>query len=470
MSLAGPATEKPKVSPVNDPRIRGFAFQAVLLAVLGFLLWEAATNAANNMRARGIPTNFDFWNRTAGFDVNQTLITYSATSTYGQAFWVGLLNTLLVAGIGVVLTTIVGFTVGIARLSNNWIVARIATIYVETIRNVPLLLQLLFWYNAVLKPLPGPRESLSLPGFTLAMPGAIAIGALVLAVAAFAFYRMTHIRGGLGEALATIVAPLLMGLGVLVFVIGPQALVGFGGTGLVVAAGSVGVFLNNRGLILPEPKFGAGFEWVVFALVAAIVLAIGYWLWARREQARSGRQSPTLLIAAILIIFLPLVVFLMVGRPLGVDYATLRGFNYQGGVRVLPEFVALLLGLVLYTASFIAEIVRAGILSVAKGQTEAASALGMRSGPTLNLIVIPQAMRVIIPPLTNQYLNLTKNSSLAVFIGYPDLVQVFAGTVLNQTGAAVQVITITMGVYLLISLATSLIMGLYNRRMSLRER
>ena len=383
MSIAGPLTEKPKVSPVNDPRIRGLVFQVLLLAVLGFLLWEAATNAASNMRARGIPTNFDFWTRTAGFDVNQTLITYSATSTYGQAFLVGLLNTLLVAAIGVVFATIVGFTVGIARLSDNWIVARLATIYVETIRNVPLLLQLLFWYNAVLKPLPGPRESLSLPGFGLAMPGAVAIGALVIAAAALAFYRMANLRSGLSQALATIVAPLLMGAGVLVFVIGPQVLLGSGGNGLVVTAGSLGVFLNNRGLILPEPKFGSGFEWVVVALVAALVLAAGYWLWARREQARTGRQYPTLIIAAILVICLPLLAFLASGRPLGVDYATLRGFNYQGGIRVLPEFVALVLGLVLYTASFIAEIVRAGIQSVAKGQTEAASALGLRSAPTL---------------------------------------------------------------------------------------
>jgi general L-amino acid transport system permease protein len=462
--------EKPRVSPLHDPKVRGFVYQAVLLIVLAVLIWLAASNAAENMRARGIPTNFDFWNRTAGFDINQTLISYSAVSTYGEAFWVGLLNTLMVAGIGVVFATLLGFTLGIARLSSNWLVARFATVYLETVRNVPLLLQLLFWYNAVLKPLPAPRQSLSLPGLAFAMPDTTAIAVLVISVSLGGALRRVPSGTVLGQMLAAILGPLVIGAGLLIFLVGPEALGLPGGQGLFVTNGILGVFLNNRGLILPEPMAAEGFGWVELALTAGILLAIAYSLWARREQQRSGAQQPVLWVSLALVVGLPLAVFFLVGRPLGVEVATLRGFNFQGGVRVLPEFAALIMGLVLYTAAFIGEIVRAGIQSVARGQTEAAYALGLRSGPTLKLVVIPQAMRVIVPPLTNQFLNLTKNSSLAVFIGYPDLVQVFAGTVLNQTGAAVQVITITMGVYLLISLVTSGLMGLYNRRMALKER
>ena len=395
MSAGDVAPRQPRVPLWNNPAVRGAIWQAALLVALVYFAWNAVENAAANMRARNIPTSFDFWNNTAGFDVNQTLIEFSAVSTYGRAFLVGLLNTLLVAGVGVVLATIVGFIVGIARLSTNWIVAKLATIYVETIRNVPLLLQLLFWYNAVLAPLPLPRGSISI--FDVA-------------------------------------------------------------------------FLNNRGLVLPEPKFSEGAVWIAVALAAAIVAAVVYALYARAAQRETGAQKPVGLVAAALIVGLPVAVYYLLGRPLSFELPVLRGFNFGNGVQVRPEFVALVLGLVLYTASFIAEIVRAGIQSVPRGQIEAAHALGLRTGATLKLVTIPQAMRVITPPLTNQYLNLTKNSSLAVFIGYPDLVQVFMGTVLNQTGAAVQVIAITMAVYLVISLSTSLLMDIYNRRMSLRER
>jgi general L-amino acid transport system permease protein len=350
------------------------------------------------------------------------------------------------------------------------LVARLATIYVEALRNVPLLLQLLFWYNAVLKPLPGPRESISVPGLAFGLPTVADAAALVLAFIGWLVSRSARTHSSLAwKVAAPILGPLLMGLGFLGFLFGPGFMAGQGG-GVISLAGSAGIFLNNRGLILPEPRVSAGFDLVLLALGAGIVGALGFYLWARRRQMRTGAQQPITSVALALVIGLPLVVFFLAGRPMTLEPATLRGFNFQGGVRVLPEIFALLLGLVLYTATFIAEIVRAGIQSVARGQTEAAQALGLRAGPTLKLVVIPQAMRVIIPPLTNQYLNLTKNSSLAVFIGYPDLVQVFAGTVLNQTGAAVQVISITMAVYLLISLITSLLMGLYNRRMSLRER
>lgn len=394
MTFETPAHAKPRVPPWYDPRIRGLVVQGLLLGVLAFVAYEVVSNARTNMVQRGIPLGFDFWNRIAGFDINLTLIDYSAVSTYGRAFWVGLLNTLLVAAIGIVLTTVLGFTIGVARLSKNFVVAKLAAVYVETLRNIPLLLQLLFWYNAVLKPLPNPRD-------------AIAVGG--------------------------------------------------------------GIFLHNRGLAMPAPQFGAGSQYVGAALVVAIALSLAYRYWACSVQHATGVQKPVTLVSLLLVVLVPLAAYFAAGRPIGLDYPQLRGFNFVGGLHVLPEFAALLLGLTLYTATFIAEIVRAGILSVSKGQTEAAAALGLKAPQILKLVVLPQAMRVIIPPLTNQYLNLTKNSSLAVFIGYPDLVQVFAGTVLNQTGAAVQVIAITMAVYLVISLVTSLGMGLYNRRMGLKE-
>jgi general L-amino acid transport system permease protein len=387
--------EKPKVSLLYNPLVRTVAYQLVLCAVIVYLAWSAISNAIENLARAKIASGFGFWNTTAGFDISQTLIDYTTTSTYGRAFWVGLLNTLLVAAVGVVLATVLGFIVGIARLSRNWIVARVASGYVELIRNIPLLLQLLFWYNAVLKALPELRDSLS-----------------------------------------------------------------FGSS----------IFLNNRGLFIPKPVYESGFTAVLIALAVGIVGAIGYRHRAHRRQERTGEQSPVLLVTIGLIVVLPLVVFLLAGSPVTLAYPEKGRFNINGGIEILPEFAALLLGLVIYTASFIAEVVRAGILSVARGQTEAAYSLGMRPEPTLRLIVIPQAMRVIIPPLTSQYLNLTKNSSLAVAIGYPDLVQIFTGTVLNQTGQAVEVVAITMAVYLTISLLTSAAMNWYNRRKAIVER
>ncbi|MCA0400365.1 MAG: amino acid ABC transporter permease [Proteobacteria bacterium] len=379
----------------NNPDVRGIAFQLFLVVVVVGLVWVAAGNTIENLQRQKIASGFDFWNNTAGFDIGQRLISYETTSTYGRAFWVGLLNTLLVAGIGIVLATILGFFIGVARLSRNWLVQKLATVYVEIIRNTPLLLQLLFWYNAVVKALPEVRDSLAIPG---------------------------------------------------------------------------GAFLNTRGLFVPEPVFGEDFANVLTIFTMGAIAAFGFSRWARRHQAKTGRRSPVWLAWLGLVIVLPILVFFALGKPVTFNYPDLGRFNIRGGVQIFPEFVALLLGLVIYTAAFIAEIVRAGILAVSRGQTEAAYALGLRPGPTLNLVVIPQAMRVIIPPLTSSYLNLTKNSSLAVAVGYPDLVQVFTGTVLNQTGQAVEVVAITMLVYLTLSLVTSLVMNWYNARVALVER
>jgi general L-amino acid transport system permease protein len=382
-----------------DPRVRGIFFQGVLLCFIVFLAYEAVTNAVQNLRSAGIASGFGFLNNTSGFDVNQTLIPYSAaSSTYGQAFVVGLLNTLLVAVIGIFFATILGFLMGVARLSTNWVVAKVSMVYVEIIRNLPLLLQLLFWYNAVLSPLPAPRQSINV-----------------------------------GDAL----------------------------------------FINNRGLFLPKPIFDDRAWMVGIALLAGIVATIIFRIYARREQEATGRQYPVGIATLGFVIGLPAIVWGLLslgGNPITFEYPEQQRFNLRGGLQVFPEFVALLLGLVTYTAAFIAEVVRAGILAVSKGQTEAAHALGLKPGITLRLVVIPQAMRVIVPPLTSQYLNLTKNSSLAVAIGYPDLVQVFMGTVLNQTGQAVEVVTITMAVYLTISLVTSFFMNIYNRRVAIVER
>ena len=363
----------------NDPRLRALLFQLVfLVAVLG-LLGFIVHNTLANLHTRGISTGFDFLANEAGFGIIQTLVEYSETSSFGRTFLVGLLNTLLVSVLGILLATLLGFVIGIARLSGNWLVSRLAAVYVEVFRNIPLLLQIFFWYFAVLRALPRPRDSLAL-----------------------------------GDA----------------------------------------VFLNLRGLYLPRPLFEPGFGWVFAALMLAVTAALLLAAWARRRRLATGEGLPGGWIGLGLILLLPSLAFVLTGAPLGWELPALKGFNFQGGITVIPELAALLLALTIYTAAFIAEIVRAGILSVPKGQTEAAAALGLKRRHVLRLVIIPQALRVIIPPLTSQYLNLLKNSSLATAIGYPDLVNVFAGTTLNQTGQAVEVIAMTMAVYLTISLAS----------------
>jgi general L-amino acid transport system permease protein len=390
------AARPPRVALYRDARARRIFFQAVAVILLLWLGWDVVANARSNLAARGILSGFDFLDRSAGFDVSQSLIPYTATDTYRRLYVVGLLNTLLVAVLGIVFATILGFLIGIARLSRNWLLARLAGGYVELVRNLPLLFQLLFWYLAVLGTLPGPRESVSILGV---------------------------------------------------------------------------MFLNNRGVVLPRPVFGAGSGLVVLALGVA-VLAV--WIWrgcVRHHQIKTGRTLPILWPSLLLLLGLPLVAILATGFPVSLEMPELRGFNFAGGWRVIPEFVALLIGLTVYTAAFIAETVRGGILAVQRSQSEAAFALGLSRQRAMQLIILPQALRVIIPPLTSHYLNLTKNSSLAVGIGYPDLFAVFAGTALNQTGAqAIEIIGITMATYLALSLATSALMNLYNARLRLVER
>jgi len=385
----------PRVAIYNRPRIRAVCYQLILLAAVLWLGFEFALNAKANLDAQKITSGFGFLDNTAGFGINQSLIPYNEADTYARVFFVGLLNTLLVAAIGIVLATILGFLVGLARLSPNWLVARLAGGYVELIRNLPLLFQLLFWYLAVLGTLPGPRQSISL----------------------------------FGE-----------------------------------------IFLNNRGIIVPAPVAGEGTGAVIAVFALSVIATVALRVWAKRRQMRTGRQFPLFWASLALVVGPPLVALVAMGFPIRFESPELRGFNFVGGVRLLPEFIALLVALTTYTAAFIAEVVRAGVLAVPREQTEAAFALGLRRGLALRLIVVPQALRVIVPPLTNQYLNLTKNSSLAVAVGYPDLFAVFAGTALHQTGQAIEIIAITMAVYLAISLITSALMNWYNARIQVAER
>jgi general L-amino acid transport system permease protein len=369
----------------------GFALQILFVIVLIWIGYEIVGNARSNLETQRIASGFGFLQRNAGFDVSQTLIPYSGSDTYARVFLVGLLNTLLVSIIGIFFATVIGFIVGLSRLSPNWLVSRVAGGYVELVRNLPVLFQILFWYLAVLAALPPPRQSISL----------------------FDSF-----------------------------------------------------FLSNRGLVIPRPIADPGLGPFLVAIALAVVAAFALGRYAHRQLFTKGRSIRVWPLAIGLLVGLPVISWLIFGSPVSFEVPQLRGFNFAGGTRVIPEFVALTVALSTYTAAFIAEVVRAGILSVHKGQMEAGASLGLSRGATLRLIVVPQAMRVILPPLTNQYLNLTKNSSLAVAIGYPDLVSVFAGTTLSQTGQAIEIIVITMGVYLLLSLVTSTIMSFYGWRLS----
>ncbi|NOH79796.1 amino acid ABC transporter permease [Vibrio sp. RE86] len=380
---------------IYNPTFRAVVFQIVAIAALVFFFYTIVNNALTNLEARGIATGFEFLDQEAGFGIGLTLIEYDETHSYGRTFIIGLLNTALVSFFGIILATVIGFVMGIARLSSNWLVSRFAAIYIEIFRNVPLLLQIFFWYFAVLQALPSARESLSL-----------------------------------GEA----------------------------------------IFLNVRGLYFPAPVFEEGSSIVVASFIAGVIATIVIGIWSKNKQKLTGQQTPMGRITLGLCVVLPVIVYFLMGSPISAELPELKGFNFRGGISIIPELAALLLALSIYTASFIAEIVRSGINAVNHGQTEAAMSLGLPRSRTLKLVVIPQALRIIIPPLTSQYLNLTKNSSLAMAIGYPDLVSVFAGTTLNQTGQAIEIIAMTMGVYLTLSLLTSALMNIYNRKVALVER
>ncbi len=390
---AGPPVVTTK--PWNDPKVRSIFFQAVLLiAVVSFGMYIFGNTAAN-LEKQGIATGFRFMGTTAGFGIITHLIDYTESSSYGRAFAVGFLNTMLVAFTGIIAATIIGVFIGIARLSHNWLISRLAMVYIELFRNIPLLLQIFFWYFAVLRALPAPKNSVNFMD---------------------------------------------------------------------------GVFINNRGIYLPSAIYEEGFSLVLWALFIAIVAVIFMARWAHKRQEATGQQFHTFYVAIAILVGLPLLALTVTGFPLSWEIPALKGFNFKGGTVIIPEFVALWLSLSVYTASFIAEIVRAGIQAVSHGQTEASHALGLTAGPTLRLVILPQALRVIIPPLSSQFLNLTKNSSLATAIAYPEMVSVFTGTVLNQTGQAVEIISMTMGVYLSISLGISALMNWYNARMALVER
>jgi len=391
-----PADQRPGVTWYRDPRVRSLFFQAVTLIVVLVLAWAIVHNTAVNLEKRHFAHGFSFLWTTAGFDINQTPISYPKDAGYGRALMVGLANTAIVAVIGIVFATIVGFLVGIGRLSKNFVVSRLSTAYVETLRNIPVLLQIFFWYFAVLGVMPLPRNSLQpIPGW---------------------------------------------------------------------------VYVNNRGLYLPEFRFGEFAGWgIVAGLLAGIAATMIIGRWARARQMATGRQVPMGRIGFALILGLPLLAFAASGFDLTLVAPKKSTFNISGGTEIIASAIALTLALALYTAAFIAEVVRAGILAVAHGQTEAARSLGLTPGQTLRLVVVPQAMRVIVPPLTNQYLNLTKNSSLAVGIGYPDLVSV-GGIVLNQSGQAIEVIAIWMAIYLTISVGTSMLMNAWDRANAIVER
>ncbi|HZG31604.1 MAG TPA: amino acid ABC transporter permease [Ensifer sp.] len=386
--------DRPRASLLYDPTIRSIIYQLLTAILVLALIWWVWGNTLENLKRANIASGFGFLNGRAGFQVGQSLIDYSSDSTYMRALVVGLLNTVLVAVAGIVTASIVGFIVGIGRLSKNWLIAKLSLVYVEVFRNIPPLLVIFFWYKGVLSVLPQPRDSVHLPASS---------------------------------------------------------------------------FLNNRGLFFPLPIWGDGAWLIAVAFLVGIIAAFLVSRWARARQARTGQPFPSGWTGAALIIGLPVVTFLALGSPLTFDYPTAGKFNLTGGTHIGPEFISLYLALSFYTAAFIAEIVRSGIRAVAKGQTEAAFALGLQPGVTTRKIIVPQALRIIIPPLTSQYLNLTKNSSLAIAIGFSDLVAV-GGTILNQTGHAVEIVAIWMVVYLGISLVTSLFMNWFNARMALVER
>jgi general L-amino acid transport system permease protein len=378
----------------NDQKTRAILYQIVTAVFVAFLGYYLISNVQSNMAKQSIASGFGFIEKEAAFEIGESLIDYSAADTYGRALVVGVLNTLKISLVGMILTTILGTIIGVCTLSTNWLISKLGTAYVELFQNIPVLLQLFFFYALFYEIFPGPRQALN------PVPG---------------------------------------------------------------------VFITNRGVDFPVPAPDPAWTWMGLAFVAACILV---WLinrWARKRQEKSGQQFPAFWVGLAILIALPLLTWLLGGAPTQMDVPELKGFNFQGGRNISPEFSALLIGLVLYTASFIAQIVRAGIQSISHGQTEAAMSIGLKPGLVLKLVIFPQALRVIVPPLTSQLLNLTKNSSLAVAIGYPDFVQV-AGTTINQTGQAVEGVALMMLVYLTFSLLTSAFMNWYNKKIAIVER
>ena len=376
----------------RNEQSRGILIQIFVLAGFFALFSWLISNVISNFAALNKGFGFDFLLLPAGYDINQTLIEYTNRSTHLRAAIVGLLNTFLVAAVGVVLATLLGFLLGVARLSRNWLVSKLAYIYIEFTRNVPVLLHILLWHGIIINTMPHPRNALTI-----------------------------------GEVL----------------------------------------FLTNRGLYVPKPIAETGIWLVWLGFVAALFFSVGFARYARARQRQSGAQLPVFRVSLAICILLPLLAFFAAGQPISLNFPALKGFNFRGGIQLPPEFVALTFALSIYTAAFIGEIVRAGIIAVDKGQREAAEAIGLRPSQVMNEVILPQARRIIIPPLTSQYLNLTKNSSLAIAIGYMDIVATLGGITLNQTGREMETMLMVMGIYLIISLLISAFMIWYNSRVRL---
>ncbi|MFA5704357.1 MAG: amino acid ABC transporter permease [Advenella sp.] len=390
--MASKKTNKTRLS-WNDPAFRSIVYQIAVLGIVSYVAWYLVSNTLHNLSIRNITTGFDFLDREAGFAIGESSIAYTPADTYKRAIMVGIVNTLQVSALGIILSTLLGTIIGVARLSTNWLVGRLSTVYIEVIRNVPLLIQLFFWYALITENLPGPRQALN-----------------------------------------------------------PVD----------------GVFLSNRGLKFPALE-GASLSWILYALLLAVLCTFALYYWSRRRQDKTGKMFPVFRAGLGMLLAFPLLGYLMGGASLALSYPELRGFNFIGGLSISPELSALLAGLVIYTSAFVAEIVRSGIQSIGRGQWEAAGSIGLGKSKVLRLVILPQALRVMIPPMTSTYLNLTKNSSLAVAIGYPDIVSV-VNTTLNQTGQAIEGVLIIMAAYLTVSLSISVFMNWYNRHIALVER
>lgn len=380
----------------NSPKNRAIIFQVLSLVAVVLCIFYFVNNMFDNVAKRGITTGFSFLGETAGFGVSQALIPYDDTSsTFLDVFIVGILNTMLVGVVGIVLASIIGLMVGIGRLSSNYLIAKLSLVYIETFRNIPILLQILFWYNVVLAALPSPRQSIS-------------------------YFDS--------------------------------------------------IFINNRGLIVPDPIFESGSSFILIAFVLACISVVFLSKWATKRHDLTGEEFPLVKVSLAMVVAAPLLVFFLTGQPISAEYPALKGFNFKGGITIIPELLALIFALSIYTATYIAEAVRAGIEAVPPGQKEAAKSLGLKEHVILRKVVLPQALRVIIPPVINQYLNLVKNSSLATAIGYPEIVTLFSGTTLNQVGQAIEIILMTMAVYLVFSIVISLLLNWVNAKMEIKGR